>query len=47
MGKLALVKVTAPGEDTEDGGKDDRGDGAGVAESGLGSGECGFGDPDP
>lgn len=41
------VNVTGPGDETEDGGNEDSGDGAGVADKGLGSGECGFGEPDP
>lgn len=34
-----LVKETGPGDETEDGGNEDNGDGAGVADKGLGSGE--------
>lgn len=44
---MLLVKVTGLGDCMEDGGSEDSGDGAGVADNGLGSGECGFGEPDP
>lgn len=43
-----MEKVGGPGDETEEAGKEESGDGAGVADdNGLGNGEFGFGEPGP